>query len=130
LSDTVPDESVHGEHPVEVAASKEPSVDEDPADKAPVEEGVAEDVNETPLAEEPISVSEDPEPLCIELQPVLEESEAISFEWGNISKNDKKKKNARFTFDETHPAEECPTEVPAEEPPTEARVEEKLVEQL
>jgi hypothetical protein len=45
------DESVHGEHLVEVAASKKPSVDE-----APVEEAVVDDVNERPLADEPISV--------------------------------------------------------------------------
>jgi hypothetical protein len=113
LSDTVSGDFGHMEHLVEVATSREPSVDEAPVDKAPVEEAVVEDVNEKSLDEKPLYVSEEP-------GQASQESETISFKrspW-SMSKKDKKKK-ATFTFDEIKPAEEYLAEVPAEEPPAE-----------
>ncbi|KAG9228018.1 hypothetical protein BJ875DRAFT_490349 [Amylocarpus encephaloides] len=86
---------LYEEHPAE------PSVNDAPVDKAPVEGAVVEEA-------EPISVSETLESL--------------------VFKEDEKKKKARFTFDETQLAEEYPTEVSPEETPAEARVEEGRAE--
>jgi hypothetical protein len=119
LSDTVPDEFVQGEHPTEVAATKEPLVDEAPVKRAVVEE-----------EEKPISLCEMPEPLCVEPEPVSPNYDTISSDWRlwDISNKEKRKRKARFKFDEIHPVEEYPTEVPSKESPAETRVEEIWVE--
>ena len=128
LSDTFSDNFANAEHLVEVTAYREPSVD-----NASVEEAVVEDVNEQSLAADPIPVSEEP-------GLVSEASETISSGWSTwgISRKDKKKKKAKFVFDEIPSVEEHPTEIlaeeipaekiPAEEIPAEATVKESEVE--
>jgi len=135
LSDTVRVECFHEEHPVEVAASEEPQVDETPVEALePLCDGpepaseVLDYIPDEPeyIPAELEDIPAEPEDILPEPESISQDTETTNFGWGTlaISKKDKKKRKERFTFNEMPVAEEYPTDVLTEEAPAEITAEE------
>jgi hypothetical protein len=88
------------------STSSDVTVSEQLVDEAPAEEAAVD-----AIAEEFAAIEQE-----------SQEPEVVTFDWDSwgTTKKDKKKK-ARFNFDGTHPAEECPAEALAQEPLVEAQ---------